>query len=509
MLKRKKVFIMFALAALLFALFVPVRLTVDVDGKVYGKDKIHRSRITVCTQSALGIKKRVYPGKNGVRVYQYKGVDVVHASFMYLSAQKRIATVPVRKIDARYDAAVYPGDKFNAMDLKCETVYADGKRTGTKVISVADPPKYFLNMAEDLTVVTRDGTVSVPVEPVKLVSVEAELDREIYQYDTPDFKSIKFTYADGTEHVIGKDAAAFSVDINKPLKKLGAQKMCFSYKGLPYVVYLTTKKNTNVTNAVRANKNEMKSAEYLYVSDTIYVAVNEVSDSRGFYYLSHVVVNDPSQVVSAMSYDTWGGKREKPSSAAERLDMVIAANGSYFSYDTNTPRCADVFIKHGKVYSDKYTDEESGTETTTDGKELCLLKDGTLWTPKAGLTAGDLLEKGVTDVWGAGDPLLIQDGKLYPTHHDWVNGKYPRTGIGMVKPCEYYLLTAGSGGYKGGLTFDDVQEIFKDLNCSYARTLDGGGSSTLVFNDGDGVEVVNNPAGKAERPVPDFIGFSN
>ena len=116
----------------------------------------------------------------------------------------------------------------------------------------------------------------------------------------------------------------------------------------------------------------------------------------------------------------------------------------------------------------------------------------------------------VVESWAAGDPLLIQNGKLLSTEHDWVNGKYPRTGIGMIKPCEYYVLTAGSGGYKGGLTFDDVQYVFNELGCQYARTFDGGGSSTLVVDcEGDGAEVINNPAGGSERAVVDIFGVSD
>jgi exopolysaccharide biosynthesis protein len=115
----------------------------------------------------------------------------------------------------------------------------------------------------------------------------------------------------------------------------------------------------------------------------------------------------------------------------------------------------------------------------------------------------------VVTTWAAGDPLLIQHGELLSTQHDWVNGKYPRTAIGMIKPCDYYILTAGSGGYKGGLTFDDVQAIYNDLGCEYARTFDGGGSSTLAFDTGDGIEVLNRPAGGSERPVADIFGISD
>lgn len=494
----------YAAAALITAgmlLLMPVRLRAEVAGKVYGTDRIPEERISIYAETPLGIRAKVDTESCSIRDYYYGEADVLDFSFLYLRGKKRIVTVPVKEVSARYTPPVYPGDRFTPLGLRCTTLYADGKVDETYPLSVKNAPDRFLNVGERITVATKDGMAQVLIDPVSIVSIETNQEEDIYQYDSPQFSAIRFYYADGNERVVSKDDVEFSTDPDAPLEKIGEQALVFTYKGIPYRLSLTAKENTNVTNAVRENREEIREADYIYISDTLFITVTRHTDSLGCYFISHVVINSPEQFVSALSYDTWGGKREKPSSAADRLGMVLAANGSYFSYDTNTPRCADVFIKHGQVYSDP--------DEVTDGQELCLMQDGRLWTPPEGLTASALLEEGVTDIWGAGDPLLIQDGKLYPTEHQWVNGKYPRTGIGMVKPCEYYLLTAGSGGYKGGLTFDDVQRIFKDLGCSYARTLDGGGSSTLVFNDGSGVSVVNNPAGKVERPVPDVIGFCN
>ena len=506
---KKKLLIIAAVTAAVILMFMPVRLVISAKGKIYENDRIAKGNITVKTSSLIGFAKELEPEKYDMKAYYYGDVDVVEASYMGIKSRRPILTIPVRNVSAEYTAKVYPGDKFSESNVVCSTEYADGTVRESFPVSVQRNNSRFTDVSENIVVMTKNGPATARVNPIPPIYITTDQEVPLYQYDVPDFYSIKFIYADGSSRVLSKEDVTFGKDVDDPVEDLGKNRFCFTYHGIPYVVSMTAKENTNVTNAIRENKSEMKNAEYLYVSDTLYIAVNQISDSLGYYYVSHVVVNDPSQIVSALSYDTWGGKREKPSSAANRLGMILAANGSYFSYDTNTPRCAEVFIKHGKVYSDEYEDENGEQVTRTDGKELCLLKDGTLWTPEEGLTAKDLLNKGVTDVWGAGDPLLIQEGKLYPTHHDWVNGKYPRTGIGMVKPCEYYLLTAGSGGYRGGLTFDDVQYIFKKLNCSYARTLDGGGSSTLVFNDGDGAEVINNPAGNVERPVPDFIGFCN
>lgn len=72
-----------------------------------------------------------------------------------------------------------------------------------------------------------------------------------------------------------------------------------------------------------------------------------------------------------------------------------------------------------------------------------------------------------------------------------------------VQPGEYYMITAGTAQYKNGLSFAELQSIFANLGCTYARSMDGGGSSSLVVNG----KLLNTPAQYDERPVVDFLSF--
>ena len=49
----------------------------------------------------------------------------------------------------------------------------------------------------------------------------------------------------------------------------------------------------------------------------------------------------------------------------------------------------------------------------------------------------------------------------------------------------------------------ELQSIFANLGCTYARSMDGGGSSSLVVNG----KLLNTPAQYDERPVVDFLSF--
>ena len=67
------------------------------------------------------------------------------------------------------------------------------------------------------------------------------------------------------------------------------------------------------------------------------------------------------------------------------------------------------------------------------------------------------------------------------------------------------VVDGRSAGYSRGVSLTEFAQIFKDLGCTEAYNIDGGGSSTMYFMG----RVVNNPLGKnQERGTSDilFIG---
>ena len=87
-------------------------------------------------------------------------------------------------------------------------------------------------------------------------------------------------------------------------------------------------------------------------------------------------------------------------------------------------------------------------------------------------------------------------------------GSNPRTAIGMVEPLHYILVVSdGRTDESEGLTLDELAEVMADYGCTQAYNLDGGGSSTMVFNG----TVINNPTSSGrsekERSVSDIVYF--
>jgi len=112
----------------------------------------------------------------------------------------------------------------------------------------------------------------------------------------------------------------------------------------------------------------------------------------------------------------------------------------------------------------------------------------------------------------SGDRMLVQGGKLIPDLDDEVID--PRTAIGINHNGRFTYLVVVDGRqpfYSAGATFAELAELLKGLGASYAMSLDGGGSSTMVIEGENGEAVIlNSPIDSyiplRERPVANHLG---
>ena len=123
-----------------------------------------------------------------------------------------------------------------------------------------------------------------------------------------------------------------------------------------------------------------------------------------------------------------------------------------------------------------------------------------------------MLKNGATQILSFGPALLI-DSQISVSKNEEVGkamASNPRTAIGVVDELHYLLVVSdGRTSVSEGLSLYELAEFMQSMNCTIAYNLDGGGSSTMVFNG----EVINNPTtnGKSikERGVSDivYIGY--
>jgi hypothetical protein len=112
----------------------------------------------------------------------------------------------------------------------------------------------------------------------------------------------------------------------------------------------------------------------------------------------------------------------------------------------------------------------------------------------------------------SGDRMLIQGGNIIP---DLDNTEIdPRTAIGVNHNGRYIYLVVVDGRqpfYSTGATFAELSELLKNIGASYAMSLDGGGSSTMVIEGENGEPIIlNSPIDSyiplRERPVANHFG---
>ena len=240
-----------------------------------------------------------------------------------------------------------------------------------------------------------------------------------------------------------------------------------------------------------------------YSSDTATITVSKHVTGTGAetvtYYVADVVVSDATILRSAFANDEFGTNIiATTSEIADQANAVLAINGDYYGF-----RTTGIVIRNGVVFRD------SGAR-----QGLAIYQDGTMRLyDETTTSAAQLVKEGVWNTLSFG-PGLVSDGKVisgidqveidtnFGNHS--VQGQQPRTGIGMISANHFVFVAVDgrSSGYSRGVTMTEFATIFTGLGAQVAYNLDGGGSTTMVFNG----TLVNNPLGKGtERGTSDII----
>ncbi len=127
------------------------------------------------------------------------------------------------------------------------------------------------------------------------------------------------------------------------------------------------------------------------------------------------------------------------------------------------------------------------------------------------VSAQELIDSGVVQLFAFG-PALIENGEIQVSSSDEVSrakSSNPRTAIGIIDDLHYIIVVAdGRTSESAGLSLLELAQLMESYGCEIAYNLDGGGSSTMVFNG----TVINNPTTNgnkiSERAVSDIVYIS-
>ena len=212
-------------------------------------------------------------------------------------------------------------------------------------------------------------------------------------------------------------------------------------------------------------------------------------------YVADVEVTDGTSILSAFAKNTYGRNiTDTTSDMAEENNAVLAINGDYYG-----ARQSGYVIRNGVVYRSQ----------GSNGEDMVISKDGSLsFISESDTTTDSLIQKQAWQVLSFG-PVLVENGQVAVSENDEVGmamASNPRTAIGTVAKNHYlFVVSDGRTSESAGLSLYELANFMKALGATNVYNLDGGGSSTMVFQG----EVVNNPTTNgnkiSERAVSDIL----
>jgi exopolysaccharide biosynthesis protein len=240
-----------------------------------------------------------------------------------------------------------------------------------------------------------------------------------------------------------------------------------------------------------------------YTSQTSTVSLSKAETGSGnakvTYFVADVKVSDATILRSAFANDQFGENIiASTSEIAAGANAVLAINGDYYGF-----RDTGIVIRNGVAFRD--SGARQGIAFYTDGSAR--LYDETT------TSAAALVEAGVWNTLSFG-PGLVENGAIiggidsveidtnFGNHS--VQGNQPRTAVGLVENNHllFIVVDGRSNGYSRGVSMTELAKLFVDRGAEVAYNLDGGGSSTMVFNG----TLVNNPLGRGqERGTSDIL----
>ncbi|EJW14187.1 phosphodiester glycosidase family protein [Paenibacillus alvei] len=214
-------------------------------------------------------------------------------------------------------------------------------------------------------------------------------------------------------------------------------------------------------------------------------------------YAMKVKLKDPKAMRMTLGHDEYGGS-ETTMQAVKRYNAVAGINAGGYAESRGKRYPLGTTVMNGKYIS---SFEPSFKNLSFVGMDVNSRLIGGKFYQKEEL---DKLQPkyGATFV-----PALLKNGASLTIPDKWKTSpaRAPRTVIGNYKDDQLLILVVDGYNESGssGATLEELQRKLANLGIRDAYNLDGGGSSTLVFNG----RVVNTPSDGEMRSLPTHFLF--
>ncbi|MBR6114495.1 MAG: phosphodiester glycosidase family protein [Oscillospiraceae bacterium] len=234
--------------------------------------------------------------------------------------------------------------------------------------------------------------------------------------------------------------------------------------------------------------------EHSYRDENIRIELTERTEYNTHIYIADIRISSVEYLKAAFARDTYGKNvRGLTSDIAEAHNAILAVNCDYYGAQEK-----GFVLRNGVLYR----------KITNKKDVLCVWPDGRMTIEDSyARKADELAAEGAWQIFCFG-PGLIEDGQVIVGTRDEVRvsaKSNPRTAIGMIEPGHYiFAVSDGRTDASEGLSLYELATVLQSLGVTVAYNLDGGGSSTMVFNGA----VVNRPTSYGnirERVVSDIV----
>lgn len=257
----------------------------------------------------------------------------------------------------------------------------------------------------------------------------------------------------------------------------------------------TSEDNSTAILAATASEEPVVTATS-YSDDNIKITITEYERNDTIIHVADVQVTSAEYLQTAFAQSAYGKNvTDTTSSMAEENEAILAVNGDYYG-----ARNSGYVIRDGVLYR---------STSAGDQEDLVIWSDGSFSIiNESEVTAEELVEQGAMEVLSFG-PALIMDGQISVDENDEVGkamASNPRTAIGVIDDLHYvFIVSDGRTEESEGLSLYELAEFCQELGVTTCYNLDGGGSSTMVFNG----TLINTPTttgrGSKERSVSDIV----
>ena len=262
-----------------------------------------------------------------------------------------------------------------------------------------------------------------------------------------------------------------------------------------YSTVAAAETSTTLTEAEPEESTDL-SEEPTYQDENITITLTEYQEYDSSIYVADIQLSSPEYLKTALAQNAYGKNvTEKTSAIALANNAILAINGDYYGAQES-----GYVLRNGVIYRNK---AEKGQE------DLVIYEDGSFEIiTEDEVTAEELLEKGAVQILSFG-PALVTDGDISVTTREEVGkarSSNPRTAIGVIDDLHYvFVVSDGRTDDSEGLSLYQLAQFMSELGVETAYNLDGGGSSSMVFNG----TLINNPTTTGnsikERSVSDIV----